>query len=154
MAKAGRKKGSIPWNKGLKGIYHIWPNGRPPISEETRKKIGLSGIGRTPWNKGKPYFEIRGDRNPNWKGGITGEDQTLRSRIEFKNWSKTVFKINDKKCAKCGSKKDLVAHHKKSFKKYVSLRYDSSNGIIVCRKCHIKIHHVCGHNKRRKYKDF
>lgn len=150
MAKPGRKKGSVPWNKGLRGQYHIWPDGRPEFSEETRKKIGLAGLGRTPWNKGKQHTKIRGKNNPNWKGGITGEEQTLRSRVEFKEWSRKVFE-SGKKCTRCGSKKNLVAHHLKSFKKFISLRYEPKNGIVVCRSCHIKIHDVHNRYRGRKH---
>ena len=39
------KKGLIPWNKGLKGVYKL--------SEETRRKISEGLKGRIPWNKGK-----------------------------------------------------------------------------------------------------
>jgi hypothetical protein len=39
------KKGLIPWNKGLKGVYKL--------SEETRGKISEGLNGRIPWNKGK-----------------------------------------------------------------------------------------------------
>lgn len=39
------KKGHIPWNNGKKGVY--------AHSKETKRKIGLGGIGRPPWNKGK-----------------------------------------------------------------------------------------------------
>ena len=44
------KKGISPWNKGKKNCY----------SNETLKKISLSGKGRVPWNKGKkcPQFSI------------------------------------------------------------------------------------------------
>jgi hypothetical protein len=35
----------IPWNKGLTGIY----------SDETRQKMRLAKLGKTPWNKGIDY---------------------------------------------------------------------------------------------------
>lgn len=146
MAKCGRKKGSIPWNKGKQGTYHIWPNGRPAFSEATRKKIGDAGRGRPSWNKGKPYLAIRGRKNPNWKGGVTSKDQTLRSRIEFKLWKKAVFAKLPHVCVLCGSEENLIAHHKKEFKDHPKLRYVVSNGQIVCRSCHCKIH-----RPKRKY---
>lgn len=58
MKKTGRKKGCIPWNKGI------------PRTEEEKKKMSLSAMGRTinenqrrglekgrGWNKGKKYSE-------------------------------------------------------------------------------------------------
>lgn len=34
----------------------------------------------------------------------------------------------------------LVQHHLKSFAKYPRLRYSPSNGMTVCKRCHIKLH--------------
>jgi len=144
--KPGRPKGGIPWNKGLKGVYKLWPNGRKPFSEETKKKISDSSKGREPWNKGKPHLKIRGSKNPNWKGGLTSHDQILRSRVEFKNWKKDVFICNSHICFMCKSKEQLIAHHKKDFKNNRKLRYAVNNGVIVCRACHLKIH-----KPKRKY---
>lgn len=137
--KVGRPAGGVPWNKGLKGKYHLFPNGRK-FTKEWKENISKGGMGRIPWNKNKPHLKIRGDKNPAWKGGITSKDQTLRSRIEFKNWKRGVFESNPHVCSKCGSKKQLIAHHKKDFKNNIKLRYVVSNGEIVCRSCHIKIH--------------
>ena len=49
--------GRAGWNKGLKGIYHIWPNGRT-FSEETKKKMSLARLGKPPWNKGRKMKEL------------------------------------------------------------------------------------------------
>jgi len=40
-------------------------------SQETRKKMSIARLGKTPWNKGIKYTQIMGDKNPNWKGGAT-----------------------------------------------------------------------------------
>lgn len=42
---SGRKKGSIPWNKGV------------PMSEKSKKKVSESKKGSVPWNKGVPMRE-------------------------------------------------------------------------------------------------
>lgn len=42
---SGRKKGSIPWNKGKQ------------FSEESRQKMSESHLGQVAWNKGKPMSE-------------------------------------------------------------------------------------------------
>ena len=34
-------------------------------SEESRKKISKNNMGRIAWNKGKKYYQIRGNKNPN-----------------------------------------------------------------------------------------
>jgi 5-methylcytosine-specific restriction endonuclease McrA len=62
-----------------------------------------------------------------------------RRTYEYQQWRKFVID-RDKKCVMCGSKNDLHAHHIKEFSKYPELRTDISNGIALCKKCHIKIH--------------
>ena len=95
---------------------------------------------RIPYQKGKPDLNKRGNKNGNWRGGITGQDQTERTRIEFLLWTREVKRLNKKECVVCGCNKFLVAHHIKSFKDFPLLRYDPKNGIVVCRSCHPAIH--------------
>ena len=38
-----------------------------PMSQSTKDKISEKTKGRTPWNKGKEYFQLKGDKNPNYK---------------------------------------------------------------------------------------
>jgi len=49
------------------------------------------------------------------------------------------------KCLKCGSDKDLTIHHIKPVSKYPLLEFDKKNCIILCKKCHTKLH---GRRKR------
>lgn len=96
----------------------------------------------TPYQLNKPQWNVRGENSSNWKGGITGERQTLRTRVEFKFWRRQVFAANLNVCAVCGESDHslLVAHHIKDFNTFIDLRYVPSNGIIVCRACHPSIH--------------
>ncbi len=64
-----RMKGRIPWNKGG-GKYSV----------ETRKKMSQSRIGKKPWNKGKEFLAIKGEKNHNWKGGVTPFYRILRRK--------------------------------------------------------------------------
>ncbi len=126
-------------------------------------KIKQSGIklrkggnkkGYVPWNKGKPYYAIRGEKNPRWKGGITSLNQQIRHCIEYKNWVRTIFKRDDWTC-KCCKKRggDLeVDHYPKMFYKIISDNkiknyqeailcdelWDLDNGRTLCKKCHNK----------------
>lgn len=54
-------------------------------------------------------------------------------------WAMMV-KNRDKKCTQCQSEYDLHAHHIKSYKEFVELRFDVNNGITLCGKCHRKFH--------------
>jgi group I intron endonuclease len=38
-----------------------------PMSQATKDKISEKTKGRTSWNKGKEYLQIKGDKNPNYK---------------------------------------------------------------------------------------
>jgi hypothetical protein len=102
--------------------------------------------GMTPWNKGLtgikcgPIGQIRprGNLHFNWKGGKRDRDT-----IEYKTWRKSVFEQNNYTCQHCqihGVR--LNAHHVKPWSKFIHLRYEPSNGITLCVKCHKKIHSV------------
>jgi len=106
------------------------------------------------WNAGKPYYKIRGNKNPNWKGGITSFNQKLRECIENKNWIRAIFKRDDWTCQICGQRGGYleVDHYPKRFadiisenkiRTYTAARkckelWDTNNGRTLCLKCHNK----------------
>lgn len=46
------------------------------------------------------------------------------------------------RCRKCNSREGLTIHHKKPWSKFPELRYDPNNCVILCKKCHRKLHEV------------
>lgn len=82
----------------------------------------------------------KGENSPLWKGGKVLQSQTARRSQEYVTWRKQVFKRDNYTCQDCGSKKNLHAHHIKYFADYPKLRFEVSNGKVVCNKCHSKIH--------------
>lgn len=56
----GRKKGCIPWNKGM------------PRSEETKKRASKALKGKIPWNKGKKLPHLQEENSPHWIGDDVG----------------------------------------------------------------------------------
>ncbi len=77
----------------------------------------------------------------NWKGGISTENHKIRNSIAIKEWRIKVFERDNYICQKCFIKgKILHAHHIKEFAKYPELRFEITNGLTVCKKCHYKIH--------------
>lgn len=70
-----------------------------------------------------------------------GKLKSLRKSKRIGRWSKEVFAANKNKCTTCGSVKQLVAHHIKNIWDYPKLRYAVSNGLILCRSCHARLHY-------------
>lgn len=69
----------------------------------------------------------------------TQNERLINSR-ELRNWRTKVFKRDNFLCVKCGSKKNIQAHHKKLWSKYKELRFDVENGMTLCHDCHQKEH--------------
>jgi len=69
---------------------------------------------------------------------------------KYKEWRDTVFKRDDYTCRDCGKKGEyLEAHHIKSWSKYPQLRYDITNGLTLCKKCHKRTDNY-GNKKERQ----
>lgn len=129
-----------------------------PRSLETRKKISLSlkGIKRSPETKLKISAiasnrklseehkarigdAVRGDKHPNWKGGVTYPIFALRKTKEYRHWRNAVLERDGFRCRKCHkSIRRLDAHHIFSFTLFPELRFGVSNGLTVCVRCHTK----------------
>ena len=110
------------------GRHKVW-------TEEMKNKLRDSALNS---NLGK---RTAGDKHWNWKGGIYPETQRLRASEEYKIWRKTVFENGNYTCTDCkirGGK--LVAHHIKYWSTHPELRFEVSNGRILCRTCHSKFH--------------
>lgn len=92
-----------------------------------------------------------GDKNPNWKGGITRFLLRIRSLKEYREWKQRVMECNLPTCVLCGSKRRLEVDHIKQFRFIVSDNkittideakkceelWNVDNGRIVCRYCNI-----------------
>lgn len=98
--------------------------------------------------KGK--WQFSGSRNPLWKGGIPREKRT--ELPEYENWRKEVYKRDWYKCKICGYKgRLLIAHHIKTWKYFLKLRFIIDNGLTLCRGCHCKLHTI--HKKVIDFKE-
>jgi hypothetical protein len=86
-----------------------------------------------------------GPKNHAWKGGITPENRKIRSSIEHRLWSESVFSRDSWTCMKCfeiGGK--LHSHHIKNFCEFPDLRFAIDNGITLCSKHHLRFHKLFG----------
>lgn len=105
-----------------------------------------------PWNKGKKYLAITGDKNPRWKGGITPINQQVRHCLKYKDWISSILKRDNYTCCLCKKRGGNleVDHHPKTFCQIMfdnniksleeaencSELWDINNGRTVCMKCH------------------
>lgn len=142
-------------NKNSQGTKH---------SEESREKIRQGQLnsykngripyfqGKKPWNTGIPNTlevkmkisaKLSGDKNPNWKGGITPLKLKIRTSPEYREWRLKVYENSNYACVQCGIKGDLKspylhADHIKSFHLNPELRLDVNNGRVLCLNCHVQ----------------
>ena len=78
------------------------------------------------------------------------QDNEARGCIFYKEWKKRILSRDNYKCQKCGNNKNLKAHHILNFKTHVELRFEDSNGIILCEDCHKKFHSIYGNKINNK----
>lgn len=80
-----------------------------------------------------------GELHWNWKGGSTAKDLETRKSWQYIRWRKEVYRRDNYTCQRCnasGSGVVLNAHHILNFSEYEDLKFDVSNGITLCEKCH------------------
>jgi hypothetical protein len=119
------------------------------LSEETKVKISKSHI--------KSGANI-GEKNGNWKGGVSTFQQRLRKIFRYRQWRSDIFQRDDYACQECGIRSGngkavyLEAHHIKEFSKIleeyqiktIEQALDCEelwcldNGITLCFNCHNK----------------
>ena len=80
--------------------------------------------------------------NPSWKGDNYPENRRLRDSFKYKNWRRKVQKRDGFCCTLCGYKSegtrppDIQVDHIKSWALYPELRFEVSNGRVLCIPCH------------------
>jgi 5-methylcytosine-specific restriction endonuclease McrA len=149
----------------------------PKNSIKTEKQLALFrviNIGREPYNKGvghivsvckycnasfsdKPYRRksycskkcrgsMSGENHQNYQGKESRGIQTRRSWDVYKKLRKAVIIRDNCKCVLCEDKGTQM-HHIESWSNNENIRFEASNCILVCTKCHREIHKLCGQRK-------
>lgn len=68
-------------------------------------------------------------------------DKRDRGTIQYVAWRKKVFERDNYTCQKCGEKGGILnAHHIVHWAVCAEKRYEVSNGITLCEKCHRLVH--------------
>lgn len=135
---------------------------------ERNEAIGVQMRGKPSRVKGKRWKlnhikrnpAIAGERNPNWKGGITPANQKIRMSPEYKAWRLAVYRRDNWTCVFCGVKSTgakvargevaIHADHIKPFAEYPELRFDVANGRTLCAVCHRQTETWGGRTKFQK----
>lgn len=148
----GRSTGDIAKDTGFtEGAIFFWLRKhsipRRSISEvRALKRWGAVG----PDN---PMFGKRGAECPRYVDGSSPERQRMYSRSEGIQFLQAVYRRDNWTCKCCGEKKGgkrtLAAHHLKPWAGHPELRFDMSNVVSLCVRCHLWVHSKA--NKERAY---
>ena len=99
-------------------------------------------------------LKMRGSNHYNWKNGATTLQLAIRTSAYNLKWIRKILKRDNRKCQICKNIKKIEVHHKigiaRLIKEYkiktlddarnCKAFWDINNGIVVCKKCHYKIH--------------
>ena len=90
-----------------------------------------------------------------WNPKLTRDDRCdRRIKFEYKQWRTNVFVRDKCTCQICGKTgRDLVAHHLDGFRWNKEGREVLTNGVILCKKCHLLFHkkYGFGNNTKSQY---
>ena len=105
-------------------------------------------------NCGNRKIHYGGSNNPNYKNGLSSENERIRKTPEYKEWRQNVYKKDRFTCQACMTNfknaNKLHAHHIVSLayilKHDRGLVYDVANGITLCEECHYPTFENSYHN--------
>lgn len=134
--------------KGFKLISDSYEGSRLPlryICKCGRESVtSLSNIGSIQGCRDCWLDIMRSDESP-YRSLSTEERHAQRKAPEYAEWRTQVFQIDSYSCVKCtqhgGS---LEAHHLDAFHWCEDRRYDTTNGVTLCKTCHADFHRVYG----------
>ena len=100
---------------------------------------------------------FKGENNPFYNPNLTSEERELGRNIAgYSEFIKGVFKRDGYKCQRCGSNKNLNAHHLNSYHWYKEGRTDVNNGVTLCSDCHKLFHGIYTryNNTKEQYEEW
>jgi len=85
----------------------------------------------------------RGENHGRWNHNLTDEErENIRNCPENREWIKAVLDRDNDTCQKCGTTKNLEAHHIFPWALFPKLRFEVENGIVLCEGCHKYYHSI------------
>lgn len=96
----------------------------------------------SPETKLKIRLAMLGEKNHQWKGGVTPRHQAMRNSARYSEWRQAVYQRDNYTCQDCGDNRggNLEAHHINLLSERELLAYEVDNGITLCKPCHRKRH--------------
>lgn len=151
LANKGKKISSKTKKKLSEAMLLLGDNNpakRPEVKEKLRQqKLGKKNpqFGKPAWNRGLKLPNLSGEKHHNWKGGVSSENKKIRISFKYKEWRNKIFARDNWTCQKCLERGgELHPHHIENFSSNKKLRFEVSNGITFCKKCHNKFHKIYG----------
>jgi len=101
----------------------------------------------------------KGENSPAWKPSLTKEDRIKRRTLpENREFVEKCLKRDGYTCRICkeiGGR--LEVHHLYGYAKYKNKRFDTTNGIVLCKNCHIDFHKKYGkdgQNTKQQFEEY
>lgn len=99
-----------------------------------------------------------GKNHPRYNASLTDEDRIRKHKLlKCLNWSKSIFKRDNYICQTCNQLGGhLNAHHIDGWDWCKERRFDLTNGITLCKNCHINFHQKYGYgnNTAKQFEDY
>jgi uncharacterized protein YjcR len=143
IKKAGGEIRSAGDRQKLRFTKFAHPRLGTTHTDETKQKMSerhadVSGYKNPNYNKGLP-----GEQNPNWQGGVARDGRKGRNTRAHFEWAYLVKKLDQNTCQLCFKAKERMhVHHIRNWRTHPELRYEVSNGVMLCIACHTRISHA------------
>ena len=143
-----------------KGKHQYWVGKKRVFSKKWKENIGKVAKIRQKKLWQNPEYRKKmsdvhkwliGEKNPNWRGGITSKILKRCNQLWWKELRKKVYERDNWLCQICGKHchKDIQCHH--VFPERLGGQHTLDNLITLCRKCHMLVDNI--QKLRKIYED-